>query len=245
MKILKYKKINNNKYLVEFDSGGLELYEEVILSFELLLKKNIEEAEYRALLLENLYYKCYYQALKYIRIRSRSLCEVKDKLIHDGMSEEHVSKVIDKLLEQGYLNDSSYANSFVNKQLLTTTRGPKKIYQELQKKGVEDAVILEALELYDYTQQLEKVRKIVFKMVSSNHSKSNSFLRKKIYNSLSLEGFSKEVIDRVLDEVDFSSDEDIKERELLRLRRKLSRKYEGEELEKKLREQMIRKGFYS
>ena len=46
MKILKYKKKRNGQYELQLESQkSLDLYEEVILQFELLLKKDISDYE--------------------------------------------------------------------------------------------------------------------------------------------------------------------------------------------------------
>ena len=65
-------------------------------------------------------------------------------------------------------------------KLITTSNGPFKIKNELLKKGVSSAIIDEVLDQYDLETQLEKIRKIVSKMIRSNRNKSNQVLRKKI-----------------------------------------------------------------
>lgn len=244
MRIVKYKKIKNNKYLVDFDNGSLELYEEVILKYELLLKKEIDMGCYRLLLEENRFWDCYYKVIGYIKTRSRSVFEIRQKLIKDGYSLEDIDESIKRLSEQGYLDDKMYANSFFNSQIITTSRGPRKISEELRKKGIDEGVIEEVISLYDDDLQYQKISKIVSKVVKSNRNKSNSLLRKKLYVDLLGDGFSKEIIDRVIDKQEFVSDDEIKEHEYEKIKRKLSKKYEGYELERKIKEQMMRKGFY-
>lgn len=244
MRILKYKKLNNNKYLVDFDNGSVELYEEVILKYELLLKREIDFDCYHLLLDDNRYWECYYKIISYIKIRSRSVFEVRQKLIRDGYLEDDIDNSINKLQDQGYLDDKMYANSFFNSQIVTTFRGPKRIGDELRKRGIDDNVIVGVIDLYDDDLQYQKVSKIISKMVKSNRSKSNSLLKKKLYTDLLGEGFSREIIDRVIEEQDFGDEKNIYDREYEKIRRKLSKKYDGYELERKIKEQMMRRGFY-
>ena len=65
LKIIKYKKKPNGKYSVFLDDGReLVLYEEVILKYNLLLTKSVEEKELLDLYQDNLSYDVYYIALK-------------------------------------------------------------------------------------------------------------------------------------------------------------------------------------
>lgn len=245
MKILKYKKKKDNKYLISLDNNNdIELFEEVILNNNLLLKKEIDMKDINRLIKENSFYECYYKALKLIKTKLRSVYEIKTKLIKDEYDIDDILKVIDKLLKQGYLNDLFYATSYINNQIITTYHGPLKIRNDLKKNGVDDSIITEALNNYDDNIEEEKITKIIDRMIRSNRNKSNNYLKRKIYNDLLKEGFSKKIIDRVLSVKEFNDDSDIKEREYEKIKNRLSKKYSDKELEYKIKEAMIRKGFY-
>ncbi len=47
MKILKYKKIRNNEYKIITDEGEYSLYDDVIVKYELLLKKEISKVDFK------------------------------------------------------------------------------------------------------------------------------------------------------------------------------------------------------
>ena len=134
MKILKYKKKKNGQYELQLESGeNYVLYEEVILKFELLLKKDFPFDEKESILLCNQEYDVYYVALKSLKSRFRSVKDLRDLLLKKEYPQEYVEKAIDKLLKQGYLNDTSFAKAFINEQMITTSKGPKKIEKELLK----------------------------------------------------------------------------------------------------------------
>ena len=68
MKITKYKKSTNGRYIVSLeDNSKLSLYEETILEFNLLLTKNIDDIEEISKF--NMQYEAYYIALKSINSR--------------------------------------------------------------------------------------------------------------------------------------------------------------------------------
>ncbi len=243
MKILKYKK-KKDKYIVTFDSEELELYEEVILNNGLLLKKEVDDSIIKKLVCENNFYECYYKALKLIKVKPRSVYEVRNKLNKEEFDSNDIEKVINKLLTQGYLNDEFYANSYLNNKLITTYHGPKRIYNDLNKMKIDHNILDNVILLYTDDIQEEKVSKIVDRMIKTNKNKSNNYLKKKIYNNLIMEGFSKKVIDKVVNSKEFNNDKDIRDKEYEKLKNKLSKKYSGVELEYKIKESMIRKGFY-
>lgn len=244
MEVKKYKKLNNGSYSVIFDDNTvLELYEETILKFELLSKKELN-ISIEEMINENCKLNCYYTAIKYLEFKNRSTCEVKTKLKSNDFKEEDITYTIEKLATQGYLNDSTYARSFLNDKLMTTNHGPNKIRNDLSLKGITNEIIEDTLKNYDYETQYEKVFKLITKIIKSNTTKSNNYLKRKIYNSLCYQGFSKEIIDKVIEETSFNNDNNLKEKEEEKLRKKYSSKYEGALLEYKIKEQLIKKGFY-
>ena len=69
-------------------------------------------------------------------------------------------------------------------------------------------------------------------------------LRKKIYNDLIMMGYDTHLINKVLDEIDFSNDKDMVKKEYDKLYKRLSRKYSDKELEYKIKEKLYQKGLY-
>ena len=74
MRILKYKKKKDGQYELMLESGKeLSLYEEVILNFDLLLKKTIDEKDLERIFQMNQEYDVYYVALKSLKTRFKSV----------------------------------------------------------------------------------------------------------------------------------------------------------------------------
>ena len=163
MKIMKYKKGSKGKYKVVLEDGReLSFYEEVILKYQLLIKKEIDDE----LLIEADQYnqECdvYYVALHSIENRYKSIFELRMWLKKKEYPDELIEKAIDTLKRQGYLNDLSYAKSYVNTQMITTHNGPYKIMRDLQDKKVDSDYINEAIEVFSFEEQEERVRKQCF-----------------------------------------------------------------------------------
>ena len=245
MKILKYKKKRNGQYEIQLDSGkDLCLYEEVILNFSLLLKKNIDEEELDEILLSNQEYDVYYVALKTLKNRFKSVKELRISLLKKEYPVESVESAIHKLLSQGYLDDRSFAKAYINTQMITTSKGPKKIEKELLEKGVSRDIIVDELAIFTKDEQIIKIEKIANRLVRSNRSRGGIVLRKKIIQDLHNMGYSGSIVEDVLSSIDFGDTKDIAKNETEKLYQRLSRKYSGKELEFKIKEKLYQKGLY-
>lgn len=242
MKILKYKKLSNGQYNVNFDNRDINLYEDVILKYELLLKKEISSKLLEEVIEFNNECEAYYVALKSLKSRFKSTFDMKQILIKKEYSSESVDKAIEKLLKQGYLNDLSYAKGFINNQIVTTNNGPKKIINELEKHHINDEIIYSEIEVFDRKLQLEKIDKLANRFYKSNRSRGGNILKRKIMTDLINYGYDASLVLEVLDKMDFSTDEEIAKKEYEKLYKRLSRKYEGYELKNKIREKMYQKG---
>lgn len=242
MKILKYKKLSNGQYKVNFDNRDINLYEDVILKYELLLKKEISSKLLEEVIEFNNECEAYYVALKSLKSRFKSAFDMKQILIKKEYSSESVDKAIEKLLKQGYLNDLSFAKGFINNQIVTTNNGPKKIINELEKHHINDEIIYSEIEVFDRKLQLEKIDKLANRFYKSNRSRGGNILKRKIMTDLINYGYDASLVLEVLDKMDFSTDEEIAKKEYEKLYKRLSRKYEGYELKNKIREKMYQKG---
>ena len=222
----------------------LSLYEDVILNFDLLLKKSIDDKERDKILKMNQEYDVYYVALQSLKNRFRSVKDLKELLIKKQYPEEYVNMAIDKLLKQGYLDDCSFAKAYINQQMITTSKGPHKIERELLDKGVSSDIIYRELAVFTKEEQMAKIEKIATRLIKSNRSRGGMVLRKKIIYDLQNLGYDVSIINEGLANVEFSDTKDIQKREYEKLYRRLSKKYSGRELEFKIREKLYQKGLY-
>lgn len=243
MKIIKYKKGSKGRYKVYVEDGREFLfYEEVILKYDLLIKKEIDSD----LLIEmdqyNQEWDVYYTALHLINTRLRSVYELKELLINREYPQDLVVQAIERLKEQGYLNDLSYAKSYVNHYLISSNKGPYKIAKELRNKNIPEEMIEEALSLYSDDEQIERIHKIIDKGIKVNHSRGGIVLKQKIYQDLKELGYDISLINQIISTYSFPVPLNLVKKEYDKLYRSLSRKYKGEELERKIQEKLFAKG---
>lgn len=244
LKIEKFKKRPNGLYTLYFDNfNTYDFYEEIILKYELLITKSIDENELDQILKDNKNYECYYQALKLLKRMIKTKQEIIKYLKDKDFNKESIEMSIKKLEEQGYINDQNYAKSYVHNCIITTTKGPNKIASELEKKGVTSNDYEEALEEYTSSLEKEKVEKLISKKIKSNHNKSAKILKQKLSLDLINNGFHKDIVKEVLNNTKIEEDDEIVKKEYQKYYNKLSKKYKGKELEYKLKQKMYSLGF--
>ena len=243
MKVIKYKKLANSRYKVYLDDNHeLLLYEDVILKYNLLIRKDIDEKLIIEMDKYNQECDVYYVALNSIKNRFRSIYELRGILLKKEYPIDLIDKAISKLLEQGYLNDRSYCKSFINNQMITTNNGPYKIIRELNEKKIDSNIIDEEILVFNEEEQIPRIKKLIDKGIKSNHSRGGIVLKQKIYNDLKNLGYDISLINSVISSYDFGNDVDIAKKEYDKLYKKYSRKYSGDELKYKIREKMYLKG---
>ena len=245
LRIIKYRRMANGKYKVELDDGrDLLLYEDVILKYELLLLKEIDDK----LLIEvdkaNQEWDVYYVALKSLKSRFKSIKDLRDSLLKKEYPKDLVESAINRLIKQGYLDDNSFARGYINTQIVTSLKGPNKISKELFIKGVSNNIIVEELKVFDVNLQKEKIEKVINKEIKINRTRGGVILKNKIVNDLINLGYNLDIVQSVIDKFEFSNNLDIAKKEYDKLYKKLSRKYSGRELEYKIKEKLYQKGLY-
>lgn len=243
IKIVKYKKSSNGKYKVYLDNNHeLLLYEDVILKYNLLLVKEIDESLLIDIDKYNQECDVYFVGLNSIKNRFKSIYDLKITLLKKEYPEKLVDKAIDKLVKQGYLNDRSFTKSFINNKMITTNNGPYKIERELLDKKIDPSIVKEEIEVFNREEQISRIKKLIERGIKTNHTRGGIVLKQKIYNDLKLLGYDISLINEVILTYTFEEDESISKKEYDKLYRKYSRKYEGEELKRKIREKMYLKG---
>ena len=236
----KYKKSTKGRYKVELENDEImTLYEDTILKYNLLLTKDIPDDKRLEINLYNQECEVYQVALDSIKARYKSIKELKLFLLRKEYPEDLIDKVVKKLQEQGYLNDSLFCKSYINNQILTTNRGPYKIRNLLLEKGIDEDIINEEITVFTEDIEREKINKLIVKYQKTNHKKGGVVLKQKIYNEIKNLGYSIEILNDVINSYSFENNKEIAKKEYEKLYNKYSRKYSGYELERIIKEKQI------
>lgn len=204
IKIIKYKKENNGKYKLFLEDGStIDTYEDVILKNNLLYKKDIDDSLYDIIMNDNVYEEAYSKSINYIRIRLRSINEMKVYLKSKKYSEEVINIIIERLIKNNLLNDAIFTQAFINDKLNFTTMGPYKIELELKKHNIDNNIISKCISTIDEDIIYEKINKLITKFIKSNKKYKGFMLKNKIYTNLINLGYSSSMILEVLNNYEF------------------------------------------
>lgn len=193
MKISKYEKTGKDKYRIYFTNGEIiDTYDNVILSNELLLKKEIDYILYNKIIEETYIEESYVLCRKYIEYRIRSVKEIKDYLIKKNISSNIIDIVIDKLIKNNYLDDEYFCKCFINDKLKFTNMGSYQIINELRRNEIDDIIIDSYKYLMDEDVMNQRINKLIDKGIKVNKDKTK--LRNKLYNNLVRLGYPMDLV---------------------------------------------------
>src|SRR5574344_65295 len=243
MKIIKYTKEKNNLYKLYLDNHEIvELYDEVILKNNLLLTKEIKDDELTKLIQENNYFLAYFDALKYLNKRMHAVKET-SKYLAKKYSLDIVNVTIKKLEQDNYLNDENYVRAYINDQLNLSNKGYYKILKELNNLEIDEELIKAYLDKIKSNIWEERLNILIKKKIKSNHQYSIIKLKDKITYDLVNLGYQKEMVIGILSNYDLNENADILNKKYNVLYNKLSKKYQGKELDLHLITKLISEGF--
>ena len=243
MKIEKYTKLKDNRYSVKIDDINVKLYDDVIIKYELLRKKEIDDELFEEITKYNDRLEAYYKALKYITKKLRTEKEIENYLKKD-YTIKTINETIDKLKENGYLDKELYLKSYLADQVNLGMMGPNEIKNNLIKLGFREDEVNDKLQDIKDDIWLDKIRRHVKKKINSNKSYGVNKLKEKILYNLMEMGFYKSMIEEVILESEFKVSDDVLIKEYNKIKNKLNKKYEGYELETKILTKLVSKGFY-
>lgn len=242
MKIKSYKKLRNGQYEVSFENDEkVLLYEDAILDAELLRKKEVSEVELNKIISLNEKYEVYIKSIKYLNSKMRSEKEIRTKF--KDYSKEALDYALNRLEKEGYIDNKSYINAYINDQVNLKIIGPNKIKKDLNNLGFDEQDFQEVVDNIKNEVWLVKIRKLIDKAIKSNHNKSNSSLLIKITNDLINKGFPSYLIADELNKIKFNDDYVLLEKEFNKLYKKYKDKYPKEELKYQLTNKLYQKGF--
>lgn len=245
LKIIKFKKIGKDKYKLFLDNNEeLELYEDVIIKNELLLKKDIDSSNLDEINRQNKIQFGYVLAIKYISIKMRSEKEINEYLKKKNIDKNTIDIIIYKLKERNIINDKIFCKAFINDQISITNNGINKIKRELEKYGINKDIINEEINKIDSNIFREKLSKLINKKIKIKKGSSNLIKQKLLLYFINL-GYDKDMVVKELSSVNIKTDLNILKKEYDKLYIRYSKKYSSSELNYILYNKLLSKGYKS
>lgn len=240
MKIDKIKK-NGKKYKIVLEDGTeIKTFDDVIINYNLLYHKDIDDILLNKIIKDNAYYDVYNKVLNLISKKIRSEKEINEFLDKYDIDR---NKIINKLKSINLINDKLFAKAYISDKINLSNEGIDKIKNDLLKHNIDLNVIEEELSKIDNDLINKKIEKLINKKIK-NSKYTGYKLKYKIVNELINLGYDKYTIIEIYDSLDIKNDNLIVN-EYDKLYRQLSKKYSGKQLEYKINTKLYNKGFTS
>jgi amidophosphoribosyltransferase len=175
-------------------------------------------------------------------IAGKKLIPVKE-LIKDKLNDDELNRLINDLERNNYINDYNYIKRIFNESE-SKLKGKLYIESKLKGKELDENIIKAFFEHYNEEELANKLSNREYKKLENKHPK-NTIINKISYK-LNYNGFSEYVINDVISSLEHIKRSDntlLIEKDYLKLVKKYQNKYKDKELERKVIESLLLKGY--
>lgn len=146
----------------------------------------------------------YDRALNLLAFRARSSRELARALERKGEEKAHVDWAIERLADQGLLDDAAFARSFARARVVDAKHSRRRVQQDLARKGVSRSLSDEAIDTVieeEGIDQLAIVEEAARKKLRSLSGLDPAVQRRRLYGFLARRGYELDDIRRALDAI--------------------------------------------
>lgn len=192
--------------------GRVSLYLDDEFAFDLPLicaaglraGQELSEREIKALDSKNKEQAAYDRAVNYLSYRPRSAEEVRRHLVKSGISDSVAATAVDRLRQQGVIDDVSFARFWIENRERFKPMAPRALHYELTQKGLSPDIIDDLLPAIDAEASAERAAE---KQVWRYRGKSRIDFRHRLGSWLYRRGFDRDTIHNVIDRLEAELDQ--------------------------------------
>ena len=243
MQIKSIKKQKNGFYKLIGDST-ITLADDVIIKYNLLYKKEIDDDLLNYLVKENYKYDILNKTIKYISTKMRSKKEI-DKYINKyELTISEKKFIITKLTSLNLINDEAYAKAYTYDRMNLYHDGPIKIKRDLESHKIDSDIILTSLSSINHDDVYAKLNKLITKKLNHNTKYAKGELKRKIEHEFVNLGYDLSMIDEIFENNFVSlNEEELIEKEFEKIYKKYANKYELKKLVTVIKQKLYQKGY--
>ena len=159
-----------------------------VVDFHLKIGQTLTDQELKELKHASEYGKLYGRTLEWVLTRPRSIRETRDHLRlkrfqkNLDYTDADIEEIIGRLVAKNYLNDRHFAEWFIENRFVKKGVSPRRLEQELAKKGI-DRTLIDELLSNSTRDEASEIKKVIAK-------KSNKYNAEKLLAYLVRQGFS-------------------------------------------------------
>lgn len=165
--LISITKKKNGRYSLEFNVDDTiikhTVLEETLLSLSLFGPKKLTKKEYDITLKNAEFDLLYQKSLDFINYQMRSVHEINKYLKKYTTDSGIVIQIVNKLKANDFLNDGEYVKRYISEKLEYDYIGPRKISENLFKKGISNEMILDDLKVFNDDLEIEKINYLLDK----------------------------------------------------------------------------------
>ena len=113
--------------------------------FALHVGQDLDDTQVRELLNRDAGQRAYLRAVRFLAARPRSTAEVRRRLRASGIEDEPAALTIERLGQEGLLDDAQFATYWVGQRQAFRPRGPRALRYELRSRGVSPEAMTPAI----------------------------------------------------------------------------------------------------
>ncbi len=175
--------------------------EELAVKFHLETGMEIDADELKALLHEAELSKAKNYVYRIIARRMYTGKEIRNKLKERAYTDEIIQDVIDIMERYGYVNDSFYAEEWIQSRIKSKPKGKIALRQELARKGIDKTIIEDALnQAFDESRESDMALELARRKVNSYSKDDPAVARRKLQSFLLRRGFSYETVRNAIEQ---------------------------------------------
>jgi len=201
---------------IEADGAAIGiLFIEAVVSLGLAVGREVDAATIEAVAHQAAALRTYDRALRLLAARGRSVRELRRRLLAAKEPEEHVTAALERLEAMGALDDEEYARQLARSQMVGRGYAPRRLKQELARRGVARDVADRAIEVViaedaapgsfgaeagvDLTETIERLARKKSRGLESVDAETRS---RRLYAFLARRGYDSDDIRRVIARLD-------------------------------------------
>ena len=242
LKIKKIAKVKDDKYIITFENDEIiETFDDVILKYRLLPKKDVDIKLFTNIELDTNIDKTYFKVVKMVSKKMKSKKEISDYIDSLEINDYEKNIIIDKLITNKIIDDLRFAKAYAFDRFNLSSDGVNLIRKKLIDFGIESNYIEEALDTIKEIDVLNKLDRLMKKKISYNTKYSDYILKQKVYEYFINLGYDSNDIINSFEKNKLENN--TIEKSYLKIIKKLSKKYSGEELELNIRKKLYSLGY--
>lgn len=138
------------------------------------------------------------------RCSQRECCrsDIMTKLLEKGLTRTEADGVLDRLVDEDYINEERYARAFVHDKTLYDRWGRIKTRQALRMRGIDGDYISAAMELIDEDEYVAALRALLEQKRRTVSAENAYEMRQKLVRFAASRGFEPEKVFSVIEDMD-------------------------------------------